>query len=71
MPKKKKIILSDFEEIKLSNASKKLPLTTLGLTKVEKKDAPRSSLSSFYQTECYYTKIFYKPISKIFSHIYE
>jgi hypothetical protein len=66
---KKKIILSDFEEIALSNAKKNLPLTTLGLTKVEKKDHPRSSLSSFYQTERYYTIFFYKPISKIFSNI--
>lgn len=71
MPTKKKFSISDFEEITLSNAKKKLPLTTLGLTKVEKKDPPRSTLSSYYNTECYYTVLFYKPISKIFSYLYE
>lgn len=71
MPKKEKITLSDFEEITLSSAKKNLPLTTLGLTKVEKKDPPRFSLSNFYNTDRYYTIVFYKPISKIFSHIYE
>ncbi|MNR39688.1 hypothetical protein D3C85_1579190 [compost metagenome] len=71
MSKKEKYSTSDFEGITLSKDKKKLPLTTLGLTKAEKEDPPRSSLSSFYQTECYYTIAFYKPISKIFSYINE
>lgn len=67
MQKKEKFNTSNFEDVTLYTDKKKLPLTTLGLTKVEKKDPSRSSLSNFYHTECYYTIAFYKPISKIFS----
>jgi len=71
MQKKEKFNTSDFEDVTLYNDKKKLPLTTLGLIKVENTDPARRSFSSFYKTKSYFTIAFYKPISKIFSHIDE
>lgn len=69
MPKKNKA--SDFERITVLNDEKVLPLTILGLTKSEKKASPKISFSTFYNTDSYYSLVFHKPISKIFSHTNE
>lgn len=71
MSQKEKNKISNFERITSLNYKKELPLTVLGLTISEKTAPTKSSFSSFYHTECYYTIVFYKPISKIFSHSHE
>lgn len=60
--------IKEFDEIKLLNNKIPLPLTIIGLIKSEKRKLPKSSKSSYYQTDLYYTVVFYKPISKIFSY---
>ena len=67
MNQKENGTISFLEEI-ITSEKKFLPITLFSLREVKGKIFPKSTSSSFYNTDNFYCIPFYKPISKIFIH---